>query len=123
MTAEQPEQQTAIQTCDNILEELHDILKEHGESEDYRLVEAIADLHERVTLWKKRQDIRSRPASHNNAALARELSAKPCIGKYELCPCEDECNMPLTCKSVSDMVQENRKGAAKQEWERVLNEL
>jgi hypothetical protein len=50
--------QTALETCDNMLEELHDIIKDHSESEDYRLVEAIVDLHSRVLLWKERSDVR-----------------------------------------------------------------
>jgi hypothetical protein len=52
------EKQTALQMCDNFLEELNDLLKEHGESEDYRFVEAVADLHYRVTLWKERTDVK-----------------------------------------------------------------
>lgn len=73
--------QTASEVCDNVIEELHDILKEFGESEDYRLVEAIADLQYRVTLWKERPDIKS---------LSNHRTYESCH-KHFSCPDGEEC--------------------------------
>jgi len=51
--------QSPIEVCDNVIEELNDILKEYGESDDYRFVEAIDDLRCRIESWKGRPDMKS----------------------------------------------------------------
>jgi hypothetical protein len=50
--------QTALEICDNVVDELHDIIKVHSASMDENLLNDIMELQFRVSLWKERPDVR-----------------------------------------------------------------
>jgi len=52
------DKQTASQMCDNFLEEIQDIVKEHSKYIDDSLLQALGELHFRVSLWKERKDVK-----------------------------------------------------------------